>query len=101
MNDHQLDEYAKEIASDIKAEIAEYGGDAYDMAHEHADGSEHVIYYYKAHQICQHCNTDNGEAFLEDVGAGDNPTYDSLATIIAYGELHARIMAALNEMGTD
>ena len=65
--------------------------------------SEHVIYNYKAHAICQNCNTDNGEAFFEDVGKPDHryPPVEwgwscrTRATVIAYGELRARIEAAL------
>ena len=97
-NEYQLNEYAKSCARDILAEIAEYGGDASDLAHEHADGSEHVIYPYKAHAICQNCNTDEGEAFLEDVGNPDPVTHDGLAVVIAYGELRARIESAIAEL---
>ena len=99
MNDYQLTEYAEDIARDILAEVAEYGGDATDLAHENADGSEHVIYYSKAHDICQNCNTENGEQFLEDMGgAGKDATYDSIATLIAYGELYSRIVDALGKI---
>lgn len=97
-NDYQLDQYAESCARDILAEVAEHRRDVIDMAHEHADGSEHVIYHHKAHAICQNCNTDNGEAFLEDVGNPEPVTYDSLATVIAYGELRARIENAIAEL---
>ncbi len=99
-SDHQLDEYAATIAADIAEEIKEYGGDASDMAHEHADGSEHVIYYYKAHAVCQNCDVENGEAFLEDIGGpGKDATYNSIATLIACGELRHRIERALADRG--
>jgi hypothetical protein len=97
-NDYQLNEYAESCARDILAEIAEHGGDSSEMAHEYADGSEHVIYYYLAHAICQNCNTDEGEAFLEAVGNPDPVTYDRLAATIAYGELRARIESAIAEL---
>ena len=42
-NDCQLQQYAEAAAKDIVDEIKRHGGDAYDMAHEHANGSEHVI----------------------------------------------------------
>jgi hypothetical protein len=100
-NDYQLDQYAQSCARDILAEIAEYGGNASDMAHEHSDGSEHVIYHHKAHAICQNCNTDNGEAFLEDVGNPETVTYNNLATVIAYGELCARIENAIAELQSE
>ena len=95
MNDFHLDLIAKDIADDINAEVSEYGGEPSDLAHEAVDGSEHVIYYSKAHDICQNCNTDEGEAFLEDVGAGSDVSYNSLAVTIAYGELYSRVCAAL------
>ena len=113
-NDCQLNQYAESAARDIVDKIAGkalrenlldvaaviHGGEACDMAHEHADGSEHVIYYYKAHAICQNCDTENGEAFLEDIGGpGKDATYNSIATTIAFGELHSRILRALYEMG--
>ena len=85
---------------EIADEIAQYNGDAYDMAHEHADGSEHVIYYHKAHAICQNCNTDAGEEFVSDIGEPeDGWSYDGFAVAIAYGELHHRILVALAEKG--
>ena len=98
-NDHQLDQYAAAAARDIVDEIKRHGGDAYDMAHEHADACEHVIYYGKAHAICQNCSVENGEAFLQDIGGpGKDATYDSIATVIAYGELRARIEQELYDM---
>ncbi len=96
INDYRLDEYAAEIAAEI---ISECGGErdtAIDRAHEHADGSEWVIYYNKAHELCQNCNTDNGEEFYEDCGPWDDITYNKIATIIAYGELNARIAQAID-----
>ncbi len=101
-NDYQLQQYAEAAAKDIAEEVERNGGEAYDMAHEHADGSEHVIYYYKAHAICQNCDVENGEAFLEEMGGpGKDATYNSIATVIAYGELHSRILHALYEMGVE
>ena len=99
-NDHQLDQYATAAARDIMEEVKQYGGEAYDMAHEHADACEHVIYYRKAHAICQNCNTENGEAFIEECGGfGENVTYDSIAAKIAYAELRTRIEERLYYMG--
>jgi len=96
-SDFALDAYALECAQDIVANC-EDREDATEQAHEYADQSEHVIYYYKAHSICYHCSTDQGEQFLEDIGGIPNPTYDSLACSIAYGELRARIESALNDI---
>ena len=96
MNDHELDKIAKSYADEIIEECDGDCDDAMDLAHQYADGSEHVIYYYRAHQICQNCNTELGEQFLEDVGPGETPTYNSLATIIAYGELYGRICVEID-----
>ena len=71
---------------------------AIDMAHQYADGTEWVIYYAKAHELCAKCNTDNGEQFLEDVGHPENVTYDSLAVSIAYGEIYSRIAQAVQSL---
>jgi hypothetical protein len=98
LNDYKLNEYAQDCAREILEEVKRYGGDEYDLAHEHADGSEWVIYYSKAHELCQNCDTDNGEQFYEDCGPWEDLTYDGVASIIAYGELHARICQAINEL---
>lgn len=92
MNNYKLDEYCADIARYIWDDIAKNGGDVTDLAHEYADGSEYVIYYAKAHDICQHCSVDAGEDFAHDVG-GDTPrSYNDMASLIAYGEIQSRIM---------
>ena len=89
-NDIQLDEYCAMCADDILSEESDRDS-AMDMAHEYADGSQYVIYYWRAHALCAGCNTDRGESFLEDTGHPDGATYDQLATLIAYGEIYSRI----------
>lgn len=100
-SDHQLDAYAADIAAEVAEKIKEYGPDAaYDLAHEHADGSEHVIYYHKAHAICQNCNTDAGEEIVSDLGEPEGGwSYNGFAVAIAYGELRHRIECALADKG--
>lgn len=99
-SDYQLDQYANRVVGWIADEIVQYGGDACDLAHEHADGSEHVIYHYKAHAICQNCNTDMGEEYVSDTGEPEGGwSYDGFAVAIAYGELYNRILVALIEKG--
>lgn len=106
INDYLLDQYAKECAADIVADIdlsddetlEDHRDDMTDQAHEWADQSEWVIYYAYTHALCANCNTDAGEEFLEDVGNPDPCTYDALAAAIAYGELRYRIENALNEL---
>jgi len=95
-NDHQLDALAHELAAEILEEVAEYGGYVEDLISQYADCNEHVIYYYKAHAICQNCDVSNGEDFIQDIGAPeDGWTYDGMACTIAYGELQARISMAV------
>jgi hypothetical protein len=93
-SDYNLDA----MVADWAIEIFEQSDDldaAIDMAHQKADGTEWVIYYAKAHELCAKCNTDNGEQFLEDVGHPETVTYDSLAVSIAYGEIYSRIAQAV------
>jgi hypothetical protein len=95
MNDYQLTEYCNDIAADIARDSSDID-QAMDWATESADGSEYVIYTYKAHKLCLDCNTDQGEDFLSEC-YGDNhgKSYDDLASIIAYGEIQARIQSAI------
>lgn len=97
-SDFQLTDYAHDIAHDIARDAKDFE-QATDWAHEAADGSEHVIYTYKAHSVCQHCNVDQGEAFYIDCYSGTRlKTYDEIASIMAYGELLARIQGKLWEI---
>lgn len=98
MNNKELNEYCNMLAEEIMLEVKNYDGDQFDLAHQYADGSEYVIYYAKAHDLCQNCSTDNGEEWLSEVGAGESPTYDSIATVIAYGEIYTRILNRINEI---
>ena len=97
INDYTLAEYCNEIAQDICRDASdEY--QAMDWASESADSSEYVIYYAKAHELCRGCDTTQGEDFLADC-YGDVPmTYDEMACRIAYGEIDARIRAAVYEI---
>jgi hypothetical protein len=98
MNDFQLNAYCNDIAADIVEGAADID-EAMDRASESADGSEHVIYYHKAHKLCAECNTDQGEDFLADCySEGHNKSYDELASIIAYGEILARVQSAIYEL---
>lgn len=96
INDYTLNEYAADIADEILRECDGDRDRALDFAHEYADGSEWAIYYHKAHELCQNCNTENGEQFYEDGGQWEDVTYNGIASIIAYGELHARIALAID-----
>ena len=99
MHDNELDRIARSYAEDIAQEISQHGGDAMDLAHQYADGCEHVIWFHKAHAICQGCDVSNGENFVEDCGDPEGGwSYDGFAVAIAYGELNSRIVQQLCEM---
>lgn len=96
--DYDLTQYCNDIAEDIARDAADYN-QATDWAHESADGSEHVIYYHKAHAICQNCNIGQGEDLFNDCyGGNHSKSYDEIACIMAYGEIRARIEARLYEI---
>ena len=96
INDYRLDELAAGIAAEIISECNGEHDTALELAHEGADNSEWAIYYHKAHELCQNCNTENGEQFFEDCGPWEDLTYNGIASIIAYGELNARIIQVIN-----
>lgn len=99
MHNNELDRIARCYAEDIARDLWEYGGDAMDLAHQYADGSEHVIYFHKAHAICQGCDVRNGEDFVEDCGEPEGGwSYDGFAVAMAYGELYSRIVNQLYEL---
>ena len=86
-----LDEMTASWAVEI-FEKAQDLDEALHLAHQYADGSEGVIYYGKAHQLCQKCNTELGEEYLEDIGQTcEGMTYDKWASAIAYGEIYTRL----------
>lgn len=98
MNDYDLTQYCNGIAEDIARDASDYE-QATDWAHESADGSEYVIYYGKAHSVCQNCNIEQGEDFFEQCYDGNHgKSYDEIACIMAYGEINARITARLYEI---
>tara|TARA_R100000805_G_C3580203_1_gene84224 strand:- start:457 stop:816 length:360 start_codon:yes stop_codon:yes gene_type:complete len=92
-HENQLQLYCEDLASEVIDEIVQGNTtDPHDLIHQFCDGSQHVIYHYKAHTICQSCNVSDGEMFLEDIGAPEGGwTYDGMASTIVYGELVARV----------
>lgn len=71
--------------------------DACDLVHQYADGTEWVIYYHKAHELCANCNTDAGEEFVEVCGEPRGGwTYDGFASAIAFGEINNRLTEAVH-----
>ena len=90
MNEYQLNQYCEQIARDILNDADDLD-QAMDWASESADSSEYVIYPNKAHELCQGCDIEQGEAFVADCFAGVAMTYDEIACRIAYGEIDARV----------
>lgn len=76
----------------------QYSDEMSDRAHEMADGHEAVIYNYRAIQICANCDTTLGEEFVEDTGLPENPTFESIACAIAYGQMRGQIEQELQEI---
>jgi hypothetical protein len=93
--DFNLDDMVADWAVEI-FEQADDQDNANDLAHQYADGSEWVIYHYKAHQLCANCNTDMGEGFIEMCGEPEGGwSYDGFASAIAYGEILTRLQVAI------
>lgn len=93
-------EIAKSYAEDIMAE-REYWSpdDLYDIASEHADGSQYVIYYYHAHEFVRALPSDvqaAAESTVADCGGGTS--YDDYAVKIAFFALQQLILEALQEL---
>lgn len=54
MNRYEITQYVDSIAQDIMAEREHWDvDDLHDIAHEHADGSQYVIYNAQAHDFVQ------------------------------------------------
>lgn len=107
INDHLLSKECDELARDIFDEVMSgaNGETAEDMrdtmderAHEAADGHEWVIYNHKALMLCAHCNTEQGEGLLADVGVQEPSDIYKLACVIAFGEMRGRIMDEIERL---
>ena len=99
-NNNELQAEAEALAEMIFNEYNLSEVDVFDAVAEVVDGSEHVIYYSKAHSICQNCDISEGEAFFRDCYGdyGNSKTYDEIACIMAYGELQYRVQNALDQL---
>ena len=102
-SEHQLDQLCKQYALDILGDAKSYDPEnwleyardnAHDLAHDWADGCQHVIYHYNALKICTHCDISRGEQFLEDVGQSYT-NINQLASAIVYGEIYSRTLEHL------
>ena len=97
INEYELAQYCNDIAEEIASQSEDMDA-ALDLAEQYADGSEYVIYYAKAHELCRNCDIENGEAFIQDCFSDVPMTYDDMACRIAYGEIESRINHKLYEI---
>ena len=91
---------AKSYADDIMAE-REYWDedDLYDIAAEHADGSEYVIYHSKAHDFVRALPSDvQSDAEDQVADCGGATSYDDYAVKIAYFALQALILECVQQL---
>jgi len=93
-SDYNLDEMVASWAVEIFEQTASRD-DGMDLVYLYADGSEWVIYYSKAHDLCRSCNTDQGEDFVSECYSDNNLNYNEMASAIAYGEIQARLAQAV------
>lgn len=105
--DKECDELAREIFDNALEDMArdetpeDKSDDMMERANEAADGHQWVIYTHYALMMCAHCNTDQGEKFVDDVGLPQPFTLAGAATAVAYGEMLARIEGAIQTLIDD
>ena len=107
INDHLLTKECDALAKDIFDEIcganpdteaADLEDEMRNRTHETIDGHGWVIYNYKALMCCAHCSVDQGEEFLGEMEMPETPTIYSLASIILFVEMEARVQDALRAL---
>jgi hypothetical protein len=94
------EEIIDEFKGDLKADeaLADHENEISDRVWEYVDGHQWVIYHYKALKIAAECNVNNGEEFLEDVGMPETPTLSSIASMVVFGEMRARVERKIYDM---
>jgi len=96
-NQYELEQLAKQIAQDAQQESIEFGTDAYDYMHQQCDGHEYVIYTYKAIELCQNCDTDDGEYQLEEIDFKP-ASFGDYACKLAYATLFQACVYAFDDL---
>ena len=99
-------EEAAGIAEAVLSEVKEYGGEAYDLAHQSVDGSEDIIYYSKAWNLVTAAREDSNlydsghETLVETEGdkIQEGETVDNVMTRLAYWILFNAVMEKINEV---
>lgn len=110
-SDYLLNKYADEVAADIFEEFKrkhgadfdpeDYRDEMFESAWESVDGCEHVIYNYRALQICANCNTNDGESRAEDMGGYEGKSFYEIACMIAFCEILCRVETELDSLIED
>lgn len=96
IDNYALDLEVNNIVNQALVELNEFGADPEEIIHQICDGHRWVIYNYQALQLCANCDTDEGEDWLEGVGA----IYSSIAehaTSVAYSTLLVKCLASFAE----
>jgi hypothetical protein len=94
-------DYIKAIADDIMAEREHWSeDDLCDIASQHADSSQLVIYYSQAHDFLRWLPSDvrnQAEDSVADCWGGEYIDYNQLASRIAYFALEQMIIEEVTE----
>lgn len=96
-NQYELEQEAKQIAQDAQEEFLKFGTDPYDYMHQTCDGHENVIYTYKAIELCQECETDDGEYQLEEIDFRA-VSFGDYASKLAYATLFQACVYAFDDL---
>ena len=96
-NQYELEQEAIRIAKDAQEEFLSHGMDVYDYMHQSCEGHECVIYTYKAIELCQQCDTDDGEEQLHEIGY-EAATFNEYATKLAYATLFNACIFAFDDL---
>jgi hypothetical protein len=109
-DDYTLEKECEQLAENILSEylldndmatelVDEYADELSDRVTETVDGHEYVIYHYKALRFCAECNTDDGDAFLSEVGIDrEDLSLSRIASTVLYGEMQARVTRHLTSL---
>jgi len=102
---NHINQFYKYVESTAK-EIYEQTLDkekAYELIWEHADSSEHVIYYSKAHDLVHLVRNWNSSLYdeahdeVEELGGGEFLDYDTFATRLAFSMIRIHLSQLVNE----
>ena len=83
------------IAKEVMREVAEYGGDTYDLVHRACDGHPWVIYTAEAYAVCTVTVPDWGD-YEGDLGAPP-----SSIEALARWQMMQDVNAAVAELGSE